>query len=588
MKTKINTGWNLKLFYKSHTDPKIEADLKKAEKMHEDFAKKYKNADFTKDEISLVAALKDYEKLAGDASGSYPITYFSYAKDLNADDKKAEAEINKISDRLTKASNKIIFFELVLGKIPEAKQKQYLASSKLSPFKYFLSNIFAQARYNLTEAEEKIMSLKSLPSYEMWVSSQDKLKSKQTVLWKKKELPIDEALGMIPNLPLKERRSLHSLSVKKLKSISDFAEAEMNAIYTNKKINDELRGFKNAYDATLLSHETDESMVMALRDAVTKNSKISHRFYKLKAKLLKQQKLTYADRAAAIGTTTKKVPFEKGLEIVGEAFAAMDPNFKKILDSYIENSQIDVYPKKGKTGGAYCSSGIGQPTMVLLNHLPDMDSVSTLAHEMGHAIHSEYTKSQAPLYQGWSIAAAEVASTFFEEVLFYRVLPTLSPKEQIVALHDKINDEISTIFRQIACFNFEMDLHAKIRNDGAFSKEEIGALHNKNMKAYLGPVFDLTEEDGYFFVNWGHIRRFFYVYSYAYGCLVSKALYRTYQKDPAYLEQIKTFLSAGISKSPRDIFKSIGIDTSDPKFWEEGLASIEEDIKKLEKLTSGK
>lgn len=585
MKNKTKTEWNLKLFYKSHTDPKIEADLKKCEKIHDDFAKKYKDADFTKDESSLLQALTDYETLAGDSSGGRAYLYFHYSKDINAEDKKAEAEIAKMSDRLTKASNKILFFELGLAKASEGKQKRFLASKELFHFKYFLANIFKRAKHNLSEAEEKIMSLKSIPSRQLWMSYQDKQLSRQTVTWKKKDLPIEEAMAQMPTLPTRDRRALHDLCMSKLRSISDFAEAEMNAVYTDKKINDELRGFKNPYDATLLGHETDEAMVKALSDAVSKSYKISHRFYKLKAKILKEKKLTYADRGAGIVTTDKKISFDGALTIVRNAFSAMDHDFKDILDRYLENGQIDVYPKKGKTGGAYCSGNIDTPTFVLLNHVPEMRSVMTLAHEMGHGIHFEYSKDQRPLYQGVSTAVAEVASTFFEQVVFDDVFKGLSKKEQIGALHNKINDEVSTIFRQIACFNLEKELHTIIREKGAISKEEIAAVMNKHMKEYMGPIVEMKEDDGYFFVRWGHIRNFFYVYSYAFGCLVSKALYRKYKQNPSYLHDIKTFLSAGCSKSPRDIFNDIGIDVSDPKFWQEGLAAIEDDIKTLEKLT---
>ena len=105
------------------------------------------------------------------------------------------------------------------------------------------------------------------------------------------------------------------------------------------------------------------------------------------------------------------------------------------------------------------------------------------------------------------------------------------------------------------------------------------------MKSYLGDAVEVTDDDGYFFVNWSHIRRFFYVYSYAYGQIISKALFANWKKDPAYSKKIEQFLKAGRSMSPEDIFKSIGIDISKPEFFEAGLKSIEEDIKKLEKLT---
>ena len=114
-------------------------------------------------------------------------------------------------------------------------------------------------------------------------------------------------------------------------------------------------------------------------------------------------------------------------------------------------------------------------------------------------------------------------------------------------------------------------------------KEELARLMNKHMKSYIGDI-ELTDSDGYFFVAWSHIRRFFYVYSYAFGQLVSKALYEKYKEDKTYIEKIKKFLSAGCSMSPEDIFKSIGVDLEKPDFWELGIKSIKDDIKVLEKL----
>jgi oligoendopeptidase F len=127
-------------------------------------------------------------------------------------------------------------------------------------------------------------------------------------------------------------------------------------------------------------------------------------------------------------------------------------------------------------------------------------------------------------------------------------------------------------------------LHSIIRTKGAATHQEMAKLLNKHMQAYLGPAVSLEENDGYFFVQWSHIRNFFYVYSYAYGQIISKALYAEYKKDKSFIQKIEQFMSAGGSMSPYDIFKSIGIDTSKPDFFEAGLKQVEEDIKRLENL----
>jgi oligoendopeptidase F len=250
----------------------------------------------------------------------------------------------------------------------------------------------------------------------------------------------------------------------------------------------------------------------------------------------------------------------------------------------LNSGQMDVYPKRGKSGGAFCASGVGVPTMVLLNHIDTFESLKTLAHEMGHAIHAERAKQERPLYQGHPISTAETASTFFETAALNRIIATLPKEEQIIALHDKIQDNIATVFRQIACFRFEQALHDAIRKDGYVPKERIADLMNEYMGSYLGPVVTLEQADGYFFTHWSHIRRFFYVYSYAYGQLISSALHRHLEKDPAFIKKVDGFLSAGESRSPYDIFKACGLDTNKPAIFKEGLAAIEADVKELERL----
>jgi oligoendopeptidase F len=128
-------------------------------------------------------------------------------------------------------------------------------------------------------------------------------------------------------------------------------------------------------------------------------------------------------------------------------------------------------------------------------------------------------------------------------------------------------------------------LHNEVRAKGMVAKEEIAKILNKHMESYLGKIVKVKENDGYFFVSWSHIRRFFYVYSYAFGQLVSKSLYAKFKEDNSFITEVEKFLKAGGSKSPEDIFKDIGIDVTSPSFFQDGLKSIERDIKNLESLS---
>jgi len=188
------------------------------------------------------------------------------------------------------------------------------------------------------------------------------------------------------------------------------------------------------------------------------------------------------------------------------------------------------------------------------------------------------------MYNGHSIAVAETASTFFEGYAFNELTKELTGPQKIKALHNRIQDDMATVFRQIACFNFELELHKTVRSKGWVPKEEIAAILNKHMQSYLGKAVKMNADDGYFFVSWSHIRRPFYVYSYAYGQLISKALLQRTFDDPSFIEKVDAFLAAGQSATPEDIFGSIGIDVRSPAIFKEGLKSIERDVTELEKL----
>ncbi len=579
--------WNLALLYSSPTDPQIENDVTRFEDMVDSFAKKYDTAEkeFLIHDTSLLTALKDYEEISANTA-SKAILYFHYTCDTDASNTQASAKMALLENRFNTITNKVVFFELHIGAITPSRQNEILHNKAFSHFRVFLERVFKNAQYNLSVAEEKIMSLKDLPAHSMWMSANDRILHMKTVSWKGKELPLPMAMQTIANLPkLSDRKQLSIAVNAVLKSAGQFAEAEINAVFTDKKINDQLRGYKTPYEATVIGYRNDAKVVDELRKVVTAHVGISHNFYKLKARLLKQKKLGYFDRATKIGTTRLTYSFADTISKLKETFGALNPKYRDSIDMYIKNGQIDAFPRVGKRGGAYQSGSYGNPVFVLLNHTDDLKSFMTCAHELGHAMHTESSRIQTPLYSDYSISLAETASTLFEGIGLQAVFKEMSDQEKIIVLHDQINDDISTIFRQIACFNFESDLHATIRSKGYISKEEMADIHNKNMSAYLGPVVTLTQEDGYMFVAWDHIRYFFYVYTYAYGQLVSRALLRRYKKDPTFWKKIEQFLSAGGKDSPENILKEIGIDVSSPEFFKEGLMEIADDVKELERLT---
>ncbi len=582
----MQTSWNLSLLYTSDKDPAILEDVKKIEATCAAFEKKYKNTlQTTKSVDELFPMFMKYHELQEMLSKSNPVYYFSLKREIDSSDTYAESMETTLSQRITKAYNRIVFFPLYLAKVPASLQRDILADKRFEQYKYLLETTFKHAKYNLTEAEEKIITLKSLPASSMWVSGSEKLLNKQTITYKGVTYPIHEAISNASYLPKqKDRLALSKEILTRLKSISDFAESEINAIYTDKKINDELRGYAKPYTAMVLGNQNSEKEVEALVSAVQTSNDIAHTFYKLKKRLLKLDAFHYIDRNISLGSTKKKIPFTEAVESAKKIFSSINPDYATILEDYLQNGQIDVFPRQHKGGGAFCSSVHGRPVFVLLNHKDTVDDFFTLVHEMGHAIHAERSRSQPSHYENHSIAVAEVASTLFESLAFDYLFERASAREQMIMLHDKIHHDISTIHRQIAFFQFELELHQKIREHGFVQNKEIASLFTKHLSSYMGKDVVIDPDNGYGYLYISHIRRFFYVYTYAYGILVAKAIAARYKKDKSYTVKIDHFLSLGESMSPEKIFASIGIATKDGSVFSDGLQSMREDVAKLTAL----
>lgn len=583
---KIQLEWDMKkLYYKSDTDPQIEEDLKTTEKAYADFVKKFRSSNFTKDAKTLLKALKYLDSIAQNPATRRPARYFSLCTTLDARDVSKQKKLNLIGDRLTKASNELLFFGLELGKVSKQQQKKFLTDPLLSEYTYYLKRMFLESKHDLSEAEERILRLYSGPSFDMWVEATERMLANRTITYKGKTIGFSEAVESLEELPSKEKPKVWKLLSNEMEQLSEFVEQEFTAIITGKKISDELRGFEKPYSATTLSYEDNEKSIEALVAAVsTKGFKLSRKFYELKAKLHGVKQLDYSQKYDSLASDPH-IPFEQSVEIARDVFYGLKHEYGAIFDGMLTNGQIDVFPKKGKRGGAFMSEEVAQPTQVFLNHTSTLKDLETLAHEMGHAIHAERAKVQLVQYQGFSTTTAETASTLFENLVFDRLLEQVDEKDKLELLHHKLTRDIATIQRQISFFNFEFDIHTHVRKEGAITKEELNAYMRENLSAYLGKGVSVTETDGHSYVYVPHFRYGFYVYTYTFGILMSSMMAEAYAQDKKYIEKIDTFFTLGASDDVHSIFKKVGFDTNSEKTFASGLDSFARRLSDFEKLT---
>lgn len=587
------TTWDLSPLFISDTDPQIIKQREIVEKANKKFITKWsKNDQYLSDPIILKEALDEYEKLnySYGASGNEGY-YFSLRTAQDQLESNLKAQFAKVLNFSNKLENEIQFFTLRLAKVDKKKQKEFLKDKQLVPYKHFLEKIFREADYVLSEKEEKILNLKSDPAYSKWVQMVSSFISKEERISLtesgKKEKKNLEGLLSLANSRKKKVRDEAAKNVNDIfEKVKETAEAEMNAIMANKKIDDELRGMPRPDFSRHMADDIESEVVDALLKAVSKRNDISQRFYTLKAKLLGVKKLAYHERNLELITKDEKYEFPKAANFVYQVFGNLDSEFSSILERFLASGQIDVYPHKGKRGGAFCAYWLpSQPTYILLNHTDKLQDTLTLAHEMGHGINNELMKQkQNALNFGTPVATAECASTFMEDFVLQEILKTADEETQFGLMMTKLNSDISTIFRQVACYLFEQELHQTFRERGYLSYQEIGKIFQKHMSAYMGPAVDQSPGSENWWVYWGHIRMFFYVYSYASGLLISKSLQKSVKENPGFIMNVKGFMSAGLSASPKDIFMELRIDITDVNFWNKGLDEVETLLKDTEKL----
>jgi len=585
--------WDLSLLRNENDDTNIEEEKKLVEKKSYEFINKWKDRkDYLEDPIVLMEALSEYEDWVANFGTSGNFGYYFYlrsAQDQN--NPKLKAKNNQINDFAQKIANDIRFFSMRIAKISEKDQKKFLEYEGLQKYKHYLETSFVDAKYLLSEKEENILSLTSKTGFSNWVDMLDDflLKEERKVLLengKKEKKPFAEIMSLISSQNKEVRDFANKVLNEILEKHSDVAEYEINSVLHSKKIGDELRKMSRPDLARHISDDIDSEVVDTLVESVSGRFDISNRYYELKSKLMRVDKLEYHEKNVPVGEVDKEYTYAKAVDLVLKVFKNLDKKFFDIYHKFIKEGRIDSHPKKGKSDGAFCVyNKISQPIYILLNHTDKLNDVLTMAHEAGHGINDELMREkQNALNFGTPTSTAEVASTFMEDFVLEDILKEADDELKLTILMQKLNDSVSTIFRQIACYKFEQDLHKRFRKKGYLDKKEIGRLFQKHMSAYMGEFVEQSKGSENWWIYWGHIRNFFYNYSYASGLLISKSLQNSVKENPKFIEKVKEFLSAGLSDSPKNIFVKMDIDITDKTFWGKGLNEIDKLLEETEKL----
>ena len=594
MKNKQPHQWNLSHFFDSLEDPRIQIELDESGKMVDDFVSKWRDrTDYLEQPEILYQALIEYEKLAGEVGLVGAVQEYLWLR-LQIDQNNPELMSKKaIVDQIHKKRlNDIQFFELNVAKIPKDLHETFLHSEKLKDFKHYIETIFDEARYKLSEGEERIINLFSKGAHKNWVSM---LSTKLTL--EERELTIGNSKktytleGMLRGMLEQDQQTRDSIATdfnNVLRDHSFIAEREFNSFLEYRKVVDELRGFQRPDKVAFLRDDVDEDVVDVFLQSVVDNYDISREYYALKAKALGKDVLQYHERTLSMGKASKEYPWEKTTELVLDIMSGIDQEFADIVSRMLEDGCVDVYPRVGKAGGAYCTYGArNMKQYILLNDNAKIYSVISFAHECGHAIHHDYFNNhQHSLNARGSKFTAEVSSKFMEGFAYDAVFAEIEKDDEAVKsmLFAKLDNAVSSIFRQVAGFKFEQEIHALYRKEGFLSHQRIGEVFSNHMSAYMGGSVSQDPGSENWWIYWGHLRKPFYVYSYATGELIAYALYAKYKQNNRFIEKIKDYFKDGLARPPKEQFALMGVDITNPQFWVDGIEQIRKDLETLKAL----
>ncbi len=583
--------WDLSDFYDGPDDQKFDEDIQEALNRADEFSEKYRNkienAELSPKEFR--EAMEEYEDIyetIGKA-GSYVMLYYS----LDTQDPERGALYSKIQQRHSEVNNKLIFFELEWQNLDEEKADKYLKSDELKKYSSYLNNWRRYTPYMLSESEEQIVESLQNTAKNAFVRLFDEtmgdIKVPIEIEGETKQMVLDQALSLLYDDNRELRKKAKESITEALKGKNNLLTFIFNNIVLNHSTIGEFRGYPDPMTPRNLANRVDRETVDALIDACVNNVDIVHRYYNMKRKLLGYDKLYDYDRYNPLPGSTPETTFEESKEKVLDAYEKFSPKAKEIAEKFF-NGWIDAEVRHGKRGGAFSASTV--PSVhpyVLLNFTDKLRDTITMAHELGHGIHQYLAREQGYLQQSTPLTTAEMASVFGEMLLFDKLVKEVDdPETKLVLVANKVQDDFATVFRQVIMTKFELLLHEARDEKGELKADEINELWLEANEIEFGDSLELTEDYGWW---WSYVLHFihypFYTYAYAFGDLLVLALYNLYKEQgeefvPKYLE----LLRRGGSEDPKDLLQEIGVDITDPSFWENGISILEEHVDMVEEL----
>ena len=580
--------WDLDDLYPSPDSKRISEDIGWLKVECKAFASDYEGKLSSLTANNMLICIKRYEKIEM-VSGRI-MSYAGLRYYQKTTDETRTKFLTDNQDKITNITSDLIFFSLEINQLVEHKLNALLkTNADLRRYKPIFERLRSMRSHQLNKELELYIHDLSTVGSSSWNRLFDETITGLEFRISEEVMGIETVLNLLTDSNRK-KRELASRELARVfkKNIKIFSRIH-NTLAKEKSINDKWRKMLSPQHSRHLSNHVEPEVVNALKEAVVgAYPKISHRYYEIKRNWLGLEKMQIWDRNAPLPQEDQTlINWKDATNTVLNAYSEFSPKLSRIAKNFFDKGWIDAAVKPGKAPGAFAHPTVTDVhPYIMLNYLGKPRDIMTLAHELGHGIHQVLAAEQGELLSSTPLTLAETASVFGEMLTFKKILGnTKTKKERQILLAGKIEDQINTVVRQIAFYDFECKLH-EARSKGELSSDQINELWMSVQGPSLGPAFEFM--DGYE-TFWAYIPHFvhspFYVYAYAFGDGLVNALYSTYEAgDKNFKDKYIHMLQAGGSKHHTELLKPFGLDATDPKFWGLGLELISKMIDELEAL----
>jgi len=583
--------WDLADLYPSPDSKLLTGDLAKAEADAIAFRERIAGRIAEMDGAALADAIADYEKIE-EILGRV----MSYAQLMFSAD-SSDAAVGKfyqtMQERVTAISSELLFFTLELNRLENAALDAKLRDPALARWQPWLRDLRVFRPHQLSDELEKLLHEKEVTGRSAWSRLFDETIANMRIPLGGEKLTVSATLNKLSDRDRASRQAAaEAIGATFSENIRLFALVT-NTLAKDKAIVDEWRHYPRPGSYRNRANMVEDEVVDALVSAVvTSYPRLSHRYYKLKAKWLGLPKLQHWDRNAPLpDDADREIPWQEAVERVLDSYGRFSPELGAIGGRFFTAPWIDAALRPGKASGAFAHPTVPSAhPYLLLNYHGKTRDVMTLAHELGHGVHQVLAGAQGYLQSSTPLTLAETASVFGEMLTFRALLDAeTDPVRKRAMLAAKVEDMLNTVVRQIAFYRFETLLHDE-RKQGEIVADRIGEIWMQVQTESLGPAFEFTPD---YKVYWAYIPHFihtpFYVYAYAFGDCLVNALYGVFQGGhPGFQAKYLEMLKAGGTKRHKELLAPFGLDASDPAFWTRGLDVISGFIDEIEASLEGK